>query len=64
MFATSRELEVGIRRRIFLLMMLRQALIEERYEECGDLVRIAGEAGVSHREVKRLLRNPEASPEI
>lgn len=44
------------------LLYLREALLEERYEECGEFVAIAREFGALDREITALLENPRRHP--
>ena len=44
------------------LYYLREALLDEAYEECADMVRIAKEFGAHDREIQILLEDPKRSP--
>ncbi len=44
------------------LLYLKQALQEEQYEICADLIGIAKEFGASDLEVKFLLEDPRRNP--
>ncbi len=44
------------------LLYLREALLEEAYEQCAQLVRIARDFGATEIELKRLLEDPKRAP--
>ena len=44
------------------LLYLKQALMEERYEICSDLIAIAKEFGASVIEIRNLLEDPRRKP--
>ena len=44
------------------LLYLREALLEERYEECGEFIAIAREFGALEKEILALLENPKRHP--
>ena len=41
------------------LLYLREALLEERYEECAQIIGIAIEFGAQPLEIQQLLENPK-----
>jgi hypothetical protein len=44
------------------LIYLREALLGERYEECGEFVSIAKEFGALDSEIRTLLEDPRRHP--
>ena len=44
------------------LIYLREALIEERYEECAEIIAIAKEFGALDAEIRILLEDPRRHP--
>ena len=48
--------------RLTALLYLREALLEERYEDCGEFIAIALEFGASDKEVRNLLEDPRRHP--
>lgn len=44
------------------LLYLKDALREERYEICADIIALAKEFGATASEVQRLLEDPRRSP--
>ena len=44
------------------LLYLREALLEERYEECAEFIAIAKEFGAVSFEIKNLLEDPRRAP--
>lgn len=44
------------------LLYLREALLKERYEECGEFVAIALEFGALDKEIRALLEDPRRHP--
>lgn len=44
------------------LLYLREALLEERYEECADFATVAKEFGAREFEVQNLLEDPRRMP--
>ncbi len=44
------------------LIYLREALIEERYENCSEFIAIAKEFGALDEEIRALLENPRRHP--
>ena len=44
------------------LLYLREALLEERYEECADFITIAREFGANEFEIQYLLEDPRRRP--
>jgi hypothetical protein len=45
------------------LLYLREALLEERYEECGEFIAVAREFGALDKEVLALLEDPKRHPQ-
>jgi len=45
------------------LVYLREALNQERYEECPEIIRIAKEFGAQNDEIKLLLEDPRRHPQ-
>ncbi len=45
------------------LLYLREALLQERYEDCAEFIAIATEFGAQATEVFRLLEDPRRQPE-
>ena len=45
------------------LLCLRESLIGERYEECGEFVAIAREFGALASEIKAIVENPRRHPQ-
>lgn len=48
--------------RLTALIYLKEALLKEQYEACGDIITIAREFGARDREIKDLLEDPRRSP--
>lgn len=48
--------------RISALWALKQALLQEKYEECREIVAIAKEFGAQDSEIYYLLEDPRRSP--
>lgn len=48
--------------RLTALLALREALLEERYEECREMIAIAKEFGASEREIYYLLEDSRRRP--
>lgn len=46
------------------LLYLREALLLERYEECGEFIKIAREFGAHEYEIQRLLEDARRTPKI
>ncbi len=44
------------------LLYLREALLEERYEECAEMIGIAQEFGAQPFEIQNLLEDPRRIP--
>lgn len=44
------------------LLYLREALLEEKYEECPEFIAIAKEFGALDEEIRGLLENPKRHP--
>ena len=44
------------------LLALREALLQEKYEECADIVAIAKEFGAKNFEIYYLLEDPRRNP--
>ena len=44
------------------LWALKEALLRERYEECGEIIAIAKEFGAEEREIYYLLEDPRRTP--
>ena len=44
------------------LLYLKAALLQERYEECPEFVRVAREFGAQEREIEELLEDPRRTP--
>ena len=44
------------------LIYLKEALVRERYEDCGEFIRIAEEFGATRAEIRNLLEDPKRSP--
>ncbi|MBI2167669.1 MAG: hypothetical protein HYU34_05465 [Candidatus Omnitrophica bacterium] len=44
------------------LLALREALIQEKYEECAEIIAIAKEFGARDREIYYLLEDPRRRP--
>jgi hypothetical protein len=44
------------------LLYLKEALLEEHYELCSDLIAITKEFGASELEIKNLLEDPRRKP--
>lgn len=48
--------------RVTALWYLKEALLEERYEECAEIIAIAYEFGARESEVEGLLEDPRRNP--
>lgn len=48
--------------RLTALLYLKEALLNENYEECRDIISIAYEFGASENEVQNLLEDPRRIP--
>ena len=48
--------------RLTALLALREALLEERYEECADAIAVAQEFGARPIEIRLLLEVPSRQP--
>ncbi len=48
--------------RVTALWYLKEALLEERYEECADIIAIAYEFGAREYEVEALVEDPRRNP--
>ena len=48
--------------RLTSLLYLREALLEERYEECAQMVEVAKEFGATEMEIRILLEDPRRVP--
>ncbi len=48
--------------RLTALLYLREALLEERYEECATAIEIAREFGAQPIEIRLLLEDPRRQP--
>ena len=48
--------------RLTALLYLKEALIEERYEECRDIITIAYEFGATENDVQLLLEDARRNP--
>lgn len=65
---TGRQSELnsrGINRhpvRLTALLALKEALLQERYEECASIIAIAKEFGASEREIYYLLEDSRRTP--
>lgn len=46
------------------LLYLREALLQERYEECADMIAIATEFGASQQEIQLLLEDARRRPQL
>ena len=46
------------------LLYLKEALLEERYEECAEFIAIAREFGAQPFEVQNLLEDPRRTPQV
>ncbi len=44
------------------LLYLKDALRQERYEVCADIIAVAKEFGATNPEIQRLLEDPRRSP--
>ena len=44
------------------LLYLREALLDERYEECAEFIAIAGEFGANPNAIRNLLEDPRRLP--
>lgn len=44
------------------LWALKEALLQERYEECREIIAIAKESGAEEREIYYLLEDPRRKP--
>lgn len=44
------------------LLALKEVLLQEKYEECADIVAIAKEFGAKHFEIYYLLEDPRRNP--
>jgi hypothetical protein len=48
--------------RLTALLYLKDALLEERYEDCADFISIAYEFGARETDVEALLEDPRRTP--
>ena len=48
--------------RVTALWTLKQALLQEKYEECAEIIAIAKEFGAPHAEIYYLLEDPKRRP--
>lgn len=48
--------------RLSALLALREALLQEKYEECREIIAIAKEFGAGDREIYYLLEDPRRRP--
>ena len=48
--------------RITALLALKQALLQEKYEECAEIIAVAKEFGAADQEVYYLLEDPRRNP--
>ena len=48
--------------RLTALLYLKEALLQERYEECREIIAIAYEFGAKENEVQALLEDPRRNP--
>lgn len=48
--------------RLTALLYLREALIQERYEDCAEFIRIACQFGARHYEIRNILEDPRRMP--
>ncbi len=45
------------------ILYLKQALLEERYEDCPDIIMIAREFGADPYEIRNILEDPRRKPQ-
>ncbi len=50
--------------RFTALLYLKQALLDERYEDCAEIIAIAQEFGAETREIRFLLEDPRRQPRV
>lgn len=48
--------------RLTALLYLKEALLQERYEECREIISVAYEFGAKENEVQALLEDPRRNP--
>ena len=48
--------------RVTALVYLKEALLQERYEECREIISVAYEFGATENEVQGLLEDPRRNP--
>lgn len=48
--------------KVSALLALKETLLEERYEECREIIAIAKEFGAQEREIYYLLEDPRRKP--
>ena len=46
------------------LLYLKEALLQERYEECSEMIAIAQEFGAFPSEIQNLLEDPRRNPTV
>ena len=46
------------------LLYLREALLQERYEECAEMIAIAAEFGATAQEIQLLLEDARRRPQL
>ncbi|HTL47087.1 MAG TPA: hypothetical protein VL688_03385 [Verrucomicrobiae bacterium] len=44
------------------LLYLREALLQEKYEDCADCIEIASHFGARHFEIRNILEDPRRMP--